>query len=158
MENETRRRLEEVRAAVENGDGLAVLYAVKICAQEEIPMPPWLARRFVDRANMVLQEKAASWDDAFGKPWPGVKLTSLRRWQRDLISVHQRIHELLAGDNPPAIDEALFERVGKPLKLGKTAVSELWYEKDSPLLRAAAKRRGDFRKNTKIGGNTRKRK
>jgi hypothetical protein len=44
---EALRRLSESREAVDGGDGLAVLYALRICVRDGLPVPDWLTNAFM---------------------------------------------------------------------------------------------------------------
>lgn len=82
MRPDAERRIEEARSHVESGNGRAILYAVRICAENELPMPKWLARHFVKRVNVVFDHTSNSWDDAFGIPYPGQHIDSLKLRQQ----------------------------------------------------------------------------
>lgn len=85
-----------LRDAVEGGDGFAVLAAVAFCAHHELVMPEWLARAYIGRYQLVQQLGAASWDRAFGRPYPKKFPLAHRRrqrWQR--IAVHGAVADFV---------------------------------------------------------------
>lgn len=74
------REIEALRPSIENGDGFAVLDAVSRCARQGLALPHWLAVEFLRRYDAVLQCRAGSWDEAFGRPYPKrVRLLNLRQ-------------------------------------------------------------------------------
>ena len=127
----------------EAGDGLAVMYAVGICAWAGIAMPQWLAAQFLERADQVLGFEVDSWDKAFGKPWPGVHMRSLQKWQRDHIAVHEEVHKRMDQKPKPKKNNEFFEAVARELGLNATLVKEHLYEAKfpSPMLRALQRRK-----------------
>lgn len=62
-------QINEQRQKVENGDGFAVLYCIRMCVTSGLVAPEWLAYAFNRRYDAVNWGRAISWDDplAFGK-------------------------------------------------------------------------------------------
>lgn len=58
------------RQQLEAGDTLAVLHAIKLCAEENLPLPTWLAQAFVAALDtlMNVDGKSMSLDEAFHSP------------------------------------------------------------------------------------------
>lgn len=121
---------EEKRFAA--GDRNALLGAIRICANHDLVMPEWLARAFIRSYDKVLRHDVGSWDDAFGRPLPkGKHLNAARKKRNKGFSAWIRVRQL--HDQGRAIDEQLFEDVGKELGLGKTLVSEYYYDRGGGL-------------------------
>lgn len=111
-----------------SGDNFALLIAVRICAQHEMPLPDWAARAFIKKFDTVLNLRAGSWDEAFGRPYPkGFHLNRARRRRELQPRIYVHIQEILAMDPKTPIGEGLFEQVGKEFGIGKTLASELYY-------------------------------
>jgi hypothetical protein len=138
-----RERLELLREQFEAGDRTALLEAVHRCAWHEMVIPEWAALKFMAAYREVAHARTASWDDVFGKPWPGKKLASLRLRRELILPVRARIQELRQRRDPPPLSEALFESVGKEFGIGKTLCQEFYY---GPRTRLPRKK--------KIRGNT----
>jgi hypothetical protein len=108
------------------GDKQILLWAIDDYAQRGEPVPQWAARELNNIIYSAAEGKYASWNDAFGKIFAGIQQ---RRAQSltHMLDVYNRVRELHAKGHP--IDNDLFERVGKELKLtasGKTTVQELY--------------------------------
>jgi hypothetical protein len=135
--------LEALREQFEAGDRTALLEAVHRCAWHELTIPEWATVAFMAAYREVAHARAASWDDVFGKPWPGKHLARLRRRRELIFPVRARIQELRQRSDPPPLDEKLFESVGKEFGIGKTVCQEFYY---GPRKRSREKR--------EISGNT----
>ena len=108
------------------GDKQILLWTIDDCAQRNLPIPKWAADALNDLIYSAAEGKLASWDDAFGKIFTGMQQ---RRAQTlsGMLDVYYRVCELHAKGH--AIDNELFEQVGKELKLaarGKTTVQDLY--------------------------------
>ena len=120
-----------LKAEIDAGSGFAVLAAVHQCATRRLVMPDWLAMAFIRRYRAVLNLQALSWDDAasFGKPYPKGTNKSARRKARMLrFAVLNSVNQIISSEPQTAVNKALFARVGKPLGIGGTLASELYYQ------------------------------
>jgi hypothetical protein len=123
------RDLDTLKAQFEAGDGFALLQAIRKCANHNLVMPDWVTQNYIDRFDRVLNCKLASWDEAFGKPYPKGKHISNLRDRRSLrLQVYIRVREILAADKSIPIDNELFSSVGAKLGIRKTLCNELYYE------------------------------
>src|SRR5690606_15978690 len=119
-------RLEDERKKFEQGDKMALLAAIRTCANHDLPLPRWVSRAFVVAYDRVLHCKVGSWDDAFGRPYPkGSHLSALRK--RRLYTMPVRMAVTRASESGRPIDETLFEEIGQQFGLGKTLTMELYY-------------------------------
>ena len=119
--------LEGYRERFEAGDPLALLDAIKVCAENRITMPHWLARGFSAAYDKVITFGVGSLDEAFGRPHPkGAHLNALRKKRARAWRVWRAVE--LAHRAGANIDEALFTDVGKEFAIGKTLASEYYYE------------------------------
>lgn len=120
--------LESEYQRFEKGDKGALLAAVRICANHDLPLPPWASKAYIAAYDKVLNYRVGSWDDAFGRPFEkGKHLASLRKRRSNRSKVWLAVRHAVEHEGR-AIDESLFEDVGKALGFGKTLVSELYYK------------------------------
>jgi hypothetical protein len=108
------------------GDKQILLWAINDYAQRGEPVPQWAAKELNNIIYSAAEGKYASWNDAFGKIFAGIQRRRAQTLAR-MLEVYYRVGELHAKGHP--IDNRLFERVGKELKLtasGKTTVQELY--------------------------------
>lgn len=128
------------RKRFEAGDRMALLAAIRRCACHDLPLPDWASRAYIRAYDKVLNCQSNSWDEVFGKPYPGKHLASLLTQRQKGPAIYQRIRYLrkehyeaqedgsckLVSSIP--IDEALFERVGEEFGMKKTRCSVLYYK------------------------------
>jgi hypothetical protein len=108
------------------GDKQILLWAIDDYAQRGQPIPDWAARALNEVIYRAAQGELDSWDDAFGKIFASMQKRRAQTLAR-MLDVYYRVRELHAEGH--AIDNDLFECVGKELKLtasGKTSVQELY--------------------------------
>ena len=123
-------KLDELANQYRNGDKFALMQAIVKCAQVDLPLPEWTTKAFMQGYYGVLHAKFSSWDEAFGSPHPkGKHLNKARSDFRDFPRVHKLVREMRARPNPPPLDDAFFEEVGKALGMGKTRAKRLYYGK-----------------------------
>jgi len=119
--------LDEHHKRYKDGDPRALMAALRECARCSIPMPDWVAHAYIARYDAVLNCRAGSWDDAFGRPFPkGAHLSARRKRRTKAPAVWLAVRE--AQDAGRAIDEGLFAEIGKTLGLGKTLTAEFYYQ------------------------------
>lgn len=144
------KRLEFEAKRFNGGDKMALLAAIRICANHDLPLPPWTSSAYIAAYDRVLNCRAKSWDSVFGKPYPaGVHLAARRKRREKSFAVYNEVKRILASAPDTPIDEHLFERVGKPLGLGKTLAGEFYYAVEKQMKHA-------FRKNQKTSGKIHK--
>lgn len=120
--------LEKERMRFERGDKMALLAAVRVCANHDMPLPEWASRAFIRAYDTILNCRIGSWDDAFGRPYrKGVHLAALRKRRKLRMKVWLDVNAELKKSSR-AVDESLFEDIGRPLGLGKTLTAEMYYE------------------------------
>src|SRR3569623_2277533 len=61
---------------------MALLGALRICANYDLVMPAWLSRAYIKAYDSVLFARVGSWDRAFGRPFDG-QCMKRRRILRD---------------------------------------------------------------------------
>lgn len=112
------------------GDQVALLAAIEICAHHGLVMPQWVVRSFRKAYFKVIHFHASSWDAAFGQPHrKGIHLERARERHLKQFQIYNRVQDIRERETPrPPIDDALFERVGSELGFSKTVASELYYQ------------------------------
>jgi hypothetical protein len=129
---------EHYRSLHLSGHPTALMDMIYWCAKFGWPLPQWAADAFITASDKVRSAEVGSWDNAFGKPYPGEHLGKVRR-NRKSMAIYLRVTELHEQGNP--IDVGMFEVVGaefKPL-MAKTQCAQLYYKfkKREDKLRAA---------------------
>jgi ribulose 1,5-bisphosphate carboxylase large subunit-like protein len=123
-----------MRARIEANDGLAVLEAVATCALHDLVMPDWLAREYLRRWRLVTHASMASWDDAFGAPWPkGIKRSHLaRKRQRDLAKhiVFNAVTQFVMMHPDSPLDPE-WDRIACEAGVSKSLAQDLYYKQPS---------------------------
>jgi hypothetical protein len=118
-----------LRPRIEAGDGVALLDALDFCARAGMAMPAWLGEaysaRYVDWATF----RKPTLDAAFGATRKGVHVKARARralLMPRIVLAAMRLHE---QEGLP-YDDALFERVGKELRVDDA--KHLFYAPDNP--------------------------
>jgi hypothetical protein len=142
---------EHVRSLHLSGQPQALTDMIYWCLKLGWAIPKWAADAFIVAAEKVRRAEVDSWDDAFGRPYPGEHVGKVRRYLKS-TKIYLRVNEL-HGPNSP-IDNGMFERVGKEFSLAKTQCADLYYafKKREDVLRAAGF--SHFPKNSQTSGNT----
>ena len=111
------------------GEAIAMLKAIRVCANCDLPLPAWAASAYISRFDRVHSAQAGSWDEVFGRPVPkGTHLKKLRERRALGLAVLERVEQLRnSTDLPPPIDDALFEFVGRAFRISKSHCNELYY-------------------------------
>ena len=128
-----RQEIEQCRIQFEGGESRALLSALYHCAMRDFPMPDWLSRAFLRAYREGIHYKVRSWDDVFGSPSPKGKNLELARVRRtQIFEVYLCVRGIIDREPNTAIDQGLFERVGKELGISWSTVKNLYYAKDAP--------------------------
>jgi hypothetical protein len=120
-------RLESEHKRFEAGDRMALLGAIRICANHDMPLPAWASRAYTLAYDTVLTCRAGSWDTVFGTPYKGKHLRKLRQRRALRFAVLNEINRRLRAPPKPPIDVGLFEVVGEQFGIGTTLCGELYY-------------------------------
>lgn len=120
--------LESERQLFEQGDRAALLAAVRVCANHDLPLPPWASKAYILAYDKILNRRVGSWDEAFGRPFKkGKHLHTLRKHREMRSKVWLAVRRAVEKEGQ-VLDESLFEKIGKSFNLGKTQTSDLYYE------------------------------
>lgn len=123
-------QLDALRQQFDAGDGMALLAAVRHCANHDLAMPAWVADAFIQCYDRVLTCRAGSWDDVFGRPYPkGANLNAMRKRRTLRFAVWNEVQRILMSEPDTAIDAGLFERAGAAIRppIGKTQAEAYYY-------------------------------
>jgi hypothetical protein len=119
--------LERLQRVYESGDNRALVGVLDICADGQLPLPEWAAKAIHVAYRQFETGKLESWDDVFGRPYPGKSRKGTVTKSRS-GEVWREVRRLKQQGQPT--DEYLFERAGKKLDLRRATVSALYYYHD----------------------------
>ena len=107
----------------------AILEAFYLCSLRSLPIPKWCSLAYLEAYRKVRHYKARSWDDVFGRPHPkNTKIEAKADERKKSVAVYNRILEMLQKEPETAIDDGLFEKVGKEFGLCKTLANRYYYK------------------------------
>lgn len=86
--------LETLRARFKRGDRMALMIAIRLCANHDLVMPPWVATAYIDAFDRVNHYRAESWNQVFGEPNKGKHLAKQRLRETQRWQVFKEIHAL----------------------------------------------------------------
>lgn len=119
-------RIEEHRKAFdESGDGAVLLGALAFCCIYRIEPPVWLCTSYLERFDSAVKAEAASWNEAFGRPFKGVHLQKFRDAGEKRWLVYAKLR---GAQRRGALLEPQFDLVGQELGLHRGKVIEFWNE------------------------------
>ena len=129
----TARYLERARLQYEQGHKRQLLYCLDFCLRNNVQVPPWAKQGLSNALDAANSYGIKSWDEVFGKILPkGKRIATQRRHAEISWDLFSRVGDLHKAG--AAIDEGLFEKVGKEFGVGKTVASELYYETGRALI------------------------
>ena len=110
-----------------DGDRTAAMHAVYLCSCCDLAIPAWAAKAFIGGYQKILNCRVATWDDAFGSPFPkNFRLHDARLRRENTPRILVAVMNAVLDEGIP-IDAGLFEEVGQRLGLGARQVRETWY-------------------------------
>lgn len=121
-----------LRTQYEGGEKQALWEMLSFCVAYGWTLPEWVAVALTDADSRFESGRLKSWKEVFGKPFR--KKTQKGSFTSALASPVweevNRLHRQRSDQWPRGrpIDESLFEDVGKKFDIGKTTVSNLYYE------------------------------
>lgn len=120
-------KLAELHRQHDAGDRFALMAALRECARCGMAMPDWVAAGYIKAHDMVLNYRAKSWDEAFGRPIPkGAHLNALRRRRQLRHRVWGEVFRAMRANPGRPIDKGLFEEIAERLGIGATYCEELY--------------------------------
>lgn len=123
------RDLVEYRKRFEDGDRYALMTAIRICANHDLPLPGWVSKAFIHAYDTVTNARSKSWNEVFGSPYPkGTNLNALKKKRELRFAVHGTIIGIVKTAPDTPIDSHLFEKVGSKFNIGKTLAEEYYRE------------------------------
>jgi hypothetical protein len=126
-----------IQRCFEKGDKRALFEMLYWCSAMGLPVPDWAAMA-INKAYWQFDRGALkSWEEVFGKPFPG-KSRKKAVTDSHAMAVQIEVRRLIGQGH--ALDEALFEKAAKKLRIGKrSTVSKLYYRALPPILRRKKK-------------------
>ena len=119
--------LPRVEERFNSGDKYALLHAIYVCATHDLLMPEWVKKAYIEGMYKVNNLEVRRLEDVFGSPLKkGEHIAAARKKNKYAARVCEEVG--IAIRDGKAIDTALFEEIGLKLGLGKTLVSEYYYE------------------------------
>jgi len=118
-------------ACMREDGGRQIMRCVALCAIHALALPPWLRDAFVQRHNLVSDAYVATWDEAFGRPWPKRTRMAIVRRRRVLKQrVHAAVWTLIRLHPKRSVNRSLFEEVGRRREIARSGseVESLYYE------------------------------
>lgn len=125
--------LEVWKNRFDNGETLALLYAVGTCAKENLPLPTWLAREYESAFNrfLVLERDCHSLDDVFKSSnvptqTPKKNAVAKQEWQLGCLLADSMSKLVMKNTNLQSFDAALdVVMTQRNWGVGKTKAREL---------------------------------
>lgn len=126
------RGVSKARSSVENGDGLATMLCMAVCARHGLVAPGWLASAFCRRVEVVEFGKALSWDapESFGPPYKkGTRAGSEFKRMGRVVQACLIADRIKSKDPTTPVDAGFFESIGKAMipPIGKTEAEKAYY-------------------------------
>jgi hypothetical protein len=125
--------LEALHLRFLQGDRWALSEALEVCAEAGLPLPHWAAPTYATGFRKIESEEVASWDQVLGraptqrKQLRGARATRAREIARNGPEIWRRIKKRSLTE---AIDDSLFEQVGKEFGTSKSTCSRLYYAEE----------------------------
>jgi hypothetical protein len=120
------------------GDSRALLDALAMCFDSQLPIPPWVREGLL--AAVAAVNHGAKWDDVFGSARERAKKTAVRDLAQQVLL---EVMESRAAGVP--VDPGLFEVIGAKIGVSGTKASSAFYGTFGKLIsrfNAASKKRG----------------
>jgi hypothetical protein len=120
-----RAQLKQYESRFRDGEQYAVFAALTFCVMWCRPLPSWLSKELWLAYRLYSAGKLRSWDDVFGKSFPGKRRKGISTQQKALSvwAMVRQLHEV-AGVN---LDEA-FEQVGETCRFSAATAKNLYYK------------------------------
>jgi len=122
-----KKKLDVFERRFNNGDKLNLLHALSTCLTHELTMPDWVKKSFIEAHKKIVTLEVNKLEDVFGSTkQKGKHAAAIRKKMKLSKLVFFEVG--VAVRDGKAVDIALFEEIGNKLGLGKTLVSEYYYE------------------------------
>jgi hypothetical protein len=118
-------RMKHYESRFRGGQKYALFAALTACIMWCRPLPSWASRELWEAYRRFCEGKLESWNEVFGKPFPGKRRTGKSTQQKGL-RVWARVRQLHESEGRH-LDESLFEDVGKEFAVSASTASKLYY-------------------------------
>lgn len=118
--------IENDRARIE-ADGVMLLEAIDSLMSFRLRPPAWLAAAYRRRLNPFQTFKVRTLDEAFGIEAMTERKRRAEQFRHEkFIEVHRALVDAIRADPQQAVDNGLFETVGRAFGIGKTVCREVY--------------------------------
>jgi len=119
--------LDELEARHGKGDRMALMIAIRICANHDLVLPQWAALAYIRAFDAVYNYRTASWDEVLGRQLAkGGKLKAQRQRLELRFHVHSEVCAAHRLGQP--IDEGLFDTVGRKFEINGSTARDYFYD------------------------------
>jgi hypothetical protein len=113
-------KLKEYEIRFRGGEKYAAFAALTACVMWCRPLPSWVGREIWLAHDLYRKGQLRSWDDVFGKPFPGRRRKGISTKAKDL-AVWARARQLYETEDF-YLDDELWERLAKEFDMGTTNI------------------------------------
>jgi hypothetical protein len=113
-------KLNEYETRFRGGEKYAVFAALIFCVMWCRPSPSWAAKEFWLAYALYGNGQLGSWDDVFGKPFPGKRRKGIATRAKDL-PIWTRVRQLYETEDYN-LDDRLWEQLAKEFDMGTTNI------------------------------------
>jgi hypothetical protein len=107
-------------------DKYGLMNILLVCAEFHLTIPPWAAQALETADALYWSGRLKSWEDIFGKPFPGKRRAGLETRIRQRHVYYAALKRKQEGC--PSAD--LFATVAKDLRMGEYTVRNLYYAQE----------------------------
>jgi hypothetical protein len=107
------------------GEKHSLIRALCWCVMSRRALPSWVSKELWHSFELFYEGHLMSWEDVFGKPFPGKRRKGAST-RRKSLEVWIRVIE--RREEGAKLDDALFEEIGKEFGFGATTAKNLYYE------------------------------
>ncbi len=115
--------LSKLEIAHDSGNSRALMDAIRICADEGIPLPTWVRVAFVSAHERVARAQSGSWDEVLGKPYPNGKLHNIAKHKRMDWEIYNDVVDM-KRDEPRTSYEEIYSRLAERYRVSTSTVRD----------------------------------
>jgi hypothetical protein len=108
------------------GEKHSLISALRWCIVSRRALPSWVSKELWHACELFYEGQLQSWEDVFGKPFPGKRRKGASTRRKDLEVWVRVVERRAEGAN---VDDLLFEEVGKEFGFGATTAKNLYYRR-----------------------------
>lgn len=120
---------ESCKELFENENKWCLMQTIWSCARDNVPLPDWAAKAFIEAFESCRTGSKKSWDDLFDSPYPkGTHHKAVQKKHAIQWELFNSVQLMLKEKPETVIDNEFFTLVGKLFNIGRTLASEYYYE------------------------------